>query len=146
MKLKTVKFSRNINNNIQHYAQAAPAHVQGQWSQNGASNGQNNGHSHHPPHIPHIQHQMQPRFQHQPYGQFNTQPMMPQSDPVAILRDSSLDCFKTKLPTTKNPDGATEIRVDNDKVIISWSLCSNIELETKDRRNHWPRWLANCRD
>jgi len=108
--------SRNINNNIQHFAQAAPAHVQGQWNQNGQSNGQNNGHSHHPPHIAHIQHQMQPRFQHQPYGQFNTQPMMPQSDPVAILRDSSLECFKTKLPTTKNPDGATEIRVDNDKI------------------------------
>ena len=68
------------------------------------------------------------------------------SEENSILRDSSLDCFKTKLPTTKNPDGATEIRVDNDKVIISWSLCSNIELETKDRRNHWPRWLANCRD
>ena len=106
-------FSRNINNNIQHYAQAAP-HVQNQWSQNG-QNSQNNGHSHHP-HITHIQHQIRPQFQHQPYGQFNTQPIMPQSDPVAILRDSSLDCFKTKLSTTKTPEGATEIRVDNDKV------------------------------
>jgi len=109
--------SRNINNNIQHYAQATAApHVQNQWSQNG-QNSQNNGHAHHHTHIPtHIQHQIRPQFQHQPYGQFNTQPIIPQSDPAAILRDSSLDCFKTKLSTTKTPEGATEIRVDNDKI------------------------------
>ena len=42
---------------------------------------------------------------------------MPQAtDPAAILRDSSLECFKTKLSTTKTPEGADEIRVDNDKV------------------------------
>ena len=56
---------------------------------------------------------------------------MPQSDPVAILRDSSLDCFKTKLPTTKNPDGATEIRVDNDKVIISGVYVLILNLKRK---------------
>jgi len=102
--------SRNINNNVQHYAQPIPH--QSQWSQNGQNGASQNNH-----HLPHIQHQIRPQFQHQHFSQFGTSPMMPQAtDPVAILRNSSLECFKTKLSTTKTPEGAEEIRVDNDKI------------------------------
>ena len=44
------EFSRNINNNIQHYAQPIPH--QSQWSQNGQNGASQNNH-----HLPHIQHQ-----------------------------------------------------------------------------------------
>ena len=90
-------FSRNANNNIQHYSQHHTANQNPQWN---------------PPH-PHMHMQSFTRQPMHPFG-FG----IPPSDPRFHQVDTSTDHFKIKLAQSPNPDGSVEIRVDKDKVSV----------------------------